>query len=93
MREYTTTNDKKYLIYATREYTTIFNLHDAYYLLLERYMKHAFVAGLVTGDFSSALISTTYWYLHMFENQISRWLVIYAPCWHMWWNVSLSSQP
>ncbi len=43
-REYTTTNDEKYLIYATREYTTILNLHDAYYSLLERYMKHVFVA-------------------------------------------------
>ncbi len=31
------------------------NLRDArvhyYYLLLERYLKHVFVAGLVTGDF------------------------------------------
>ncbi len=34
-----------------REYTTIFNLHDTYYSLLERYMKHVFVAGPVTGDF------------------------------------------
>ncbi len=50
-REYTTTNDEKYLIYATREYTTVFDLHDTYYSLLERYMKHVFVAGLVTGDF------------------------------------------
>ncbi len=50
-REYTTTNDEKYLIYATREYTTIFDLHDAYYSLLGRYMKHVFVASLVTGDF------------------------------------------
>ncbi len=49
-REYTTTNDEKYSIYATREYSTIFDLHDAYYSLLERYMKHVFVAGLVTGD-------------------------------------------
>ncbi len=49
--EYNTTNDEKYSIYATREYTTIFDLHDAYYSLLERYMKHVFVAGLVTGDF------------------------------------------
>ncbi len=52
-RKYTTTNDKKYSIYATHEYTTIFDLHDAYYSLLERYMKHVFVAGLVTGDFFS----------------------------------------
>ncbi len=50
-REYTTTNDEKYSIYATHEYTTIFDLHDAYYSLLERYMKHVFVAGLLTGDF------------------------------------------
>ncbi len=51
-REYTTTNDEKYSIYATtREYTTIFDLHNAYYSLLEWYMKHVFVAGLVTGDF------------------------------------------
>ncbi len=50
-REYTTTNDEKYSIYATREYTNIFDLHDAYYSLLERYMKHVFVTGLVTGDF------------------------------------------
>ncbi len=47
-RKYTTTNDEKYSIYATREYTTIFDLHDS---LLERYMKHVFVADLVTGDF------------------------------------------
>ncbi len=52
-REYTTTNDEKCSIYATREYTTIFDLHDAYYSLLEWYMKHVFVAGLVTGDFFS----------------------------------------
>ncbi len=50
-REYTTTNDEKYSIYVTREYTTIFDLHYAYYSLLERYMKHVFVAGLLTGDF------------------------------------------
>ncbi len=50
-REYTTTNDEKYSIYATREYATIFDLHDPYYSLLEQYMKHVFVAGLVTGDF------------------------------------------
>ncbi len=50
-REYTTTNDEKYSTYATREYTTIFDLHDVYYSLLKRYMKHVFVAGLVTGDF------------------------------------------
>ncbi len=50
-RKYTTTNDEKYSIYATCEYTTIFDLHDAYYSLLERYMKHVFVVGLVTGDF------------------------------------------
>ncbi len=50
-REYTTTNDEKYSIYATREFTTIFDLHDAYYSLLEQYMKHVFVDGLVTGDF------------------------------------------
>ncbi len=37
---------------VTREYTTIFDLHDAYYSLLERYMKHVFVAGFVTGDFT-----------------------------------------
>ncbi len=48
--EYTTTNDEKYSIYATHEYTTIFDMHDAYYSLLARYMKHVFVAGLVTGD-------------------------------------------
>ncbi len=54
-REYTITNDEKYSIYATREYTTIFDLHGAYYSLLERYMKHVFVAGLVTGDFCSAI--------------------------------------
>ncbi len=50
-REYTTTNDEKYSIYTRREYTTIFDLHDAYYSLLERYMKHVFVAGHLTGDF------------------------------------------
>ncbi len=50
-REYTTTNDEKYSIYVMREYTTIFDLYDTYYSLLERYMKHVFVAGLVTGDF------------------------------------------
>ncbi len=50
-REYTITYDEKYSIYTTREYITIFDLHDAYYSLLERYMKHVFVAGLVTGDF------------------------------------------
>ncbi len=50
-REYTTTTDEKYSIYTTREYTTIFDLHNAYYSLLERYMKHVFVAGLVTGVF------------------------------------------
>ncbi len=55
-REYTTTNDEKYSIYATREYTTIFDLHDAYYSLLERYMKHVFAAGLVTGDFFFLLV-------------------------------------
>ncbi len=38
-REYTTTNDEKYSIYATREYTTIFDFHDAYYSLLERYIN------------------------------------------------------
>ncbi len=48
--EYTTSNDEKYSIYATREYTTIFDLYDAYNSLLERYMKHVFVAGLLTGD-------------------------------------------
>ncbi len=60
MREYTTTNDEKYSIYATREYTTIFDLHeyttifdlhDAYYSLLEWYMEHVFVTGLVTEIF------------------------------------------
>ncbi len=50
-REYTTTNDEKYSIYVTREYTTTFDLQDAYYSLLERYMKHVLVAGLVTGVF------------------------------------------
>ncbi len=35
----------------TREYTTIFDLHDAYYSLLEWYMKHVFVACLVTEIF------------------------------------------
>ncbi len=51
-REYTTTNDEKYSIYAMHEYTTTFDLHDAaYYSLLEWYMKHVFVASLVTGDF------------------------------------------
>ncbi len=53
--EYTTTNDEKYSIYAMRKYTTIFDLHDAYYSLLERYMKHVFVAGLLTGDFFKKL--------------------------------------
>ncbi len=47
----TSVTTKNYSIYATREYTTIFDLHDVYYSLLERYMKHVFVAGLVTGDF------------------------------------------
>ncbi len=49
-REYSMTSvtTKNYSIYAMREYTTTFDLHDA---LLERYMKHVFVAGLVTGDF------------------------------------------
>ncbi len=56
-REYITTNDEKYSIYATRDYTTIFDLHDVYYSLLERYMKHVFVVGLVTGDFLAILIS------------------------------------
>ncbi len=53
MREYSMTSvtTKNYSIYETREYTTTFDLHDAYYSLLERYMKHVFVAGLVTGDF------------------------------------------
>ncbi len=57
-RKYTTTNDEKYSIYATREYTTIFDLHDAYYSLLEWYMKHVFVAGLVTGVFFSYLVES-----------------------------------
>ncbi len=55
--EYTTTNDEKYSIYATRKYTTIFQIH--YHIRFARrvlfitraYMKHVFVAGLVTGDF------------------------------------------
>ncbi len=55
-REYATTNDEKYSIYTTCEYTTIFDLHDAYYSLLERYMKHVFVAGLVTDFFSKKLL-------------------------------------
>ncbi len=46
----TSVTTKNYSIYATREYTTIFDLHNAYYSLLERYMKHVFVAGLVTED-------------------------------------------
>ncbi len=59
MREYTTTNDEKSSIYATRKYTTIFDLHDAYYSFLERYMKHVFVASLVTGDFFSENIANS----------------------------------
>ncbi len=55
-REYTTTNNEKYSIYTTREYTIIFDLHDAYYSLLEWYMKHVFVAGLLTGDFFSIVL-------------------------------------
>ncbi len=52
MHEYSmmSVTTKNYSIYATREHTTVFDLHDAY-SLLERYMKHVFVAGLVTGDF------------------------------------------
>ncbi len=49
---YVTREYEKYSIYATRKYTTIFDLHDTYYSLLEWYMKHVFVAGLLTGDFN-----------------------------------------
>ncbi len=41
-------------------YKKLLNLRDArvhyYYSLLERYMKHVFVAGLVTGDFIIIII-------------------------------------
>ncbi len=71
---------------ARVHYEKLLNVRDArvhyYYSLLERYMKHVFAAGLVTGDFLILSLYRFSWYLlcennfcegPVFSNYYSFW--------------------
>ncbi len=67
---------------------------DCSNLTIENIMKTWYVAccfGMGPTSFNEAATSRMCWHLHAFEKQISRWPIVYVPCYHMQWNMSLSS--